>query len=258
MAALLTRAISKGRRTLANRFRRRDLRVQTPVPLISFTFDDAPSSAFDVGRRILEENNGRGTYFVSLGLMDQVTEIGEIAGLDRLQAAQRAGHELGCHTFDHVDAWHVSRERYIASVDANRKALEQHLPASRFRSFAYPKSGAKLAVKADLEQRFLCCRGGGQGINSGVVDRNLLNACFLDSKGGIEMSFVRDLIAQNARSRGWLIFAAHEIADSGSQFRITPAFFETVVREAAASGAELLPVGAACERLMGAEAGSSK
>lgn len=249
MASVFKRLTAKGRRTMAAAFRRRILRVQAEVPLISFTFDDAPCSAFDIGREILEAHGARATYFMSLGLLGQVTEIVTIADVDRLRGAVASGHELGCHTFDHLDAWDVSARRYIASVDANRAALQKILPDTAFRTFAYPKSGATLAVKAELERRFDCCRGGGQGVNTGFVDLNLLNACFLDVRAGVDFAFVQQLIDRNARERGWLIFAAHDIADRGSVFRSAPAFFENVVSAAARSGAQLVPMVEACRAL---------
>lgn len=249
MNKLINRALSKARRTLAASFRRRELRIQSPVPLISFSFDDAPRTAFDVGGSILQANNARATYFMSLGLLDTQTDAGLIAGCDRLERAVQSGHELGCHTFDHLDAWHTSTGSFIASVDANRKALKAFLPGISFPAFAYPKSGAKLGVKAELERRFVCCRAGGQSNNTGVVDLNLLNACFLDRRAQVDIQFIRALIERNAQSCGWLIFAAHDISESGSRFACSTAFFREVVRYAAESGADLIPVGEACVRL---------
>lgn len=249
MKTLVTRAISKGRRTLASSFQRRDLRVASSVPLISFSFDDAPCSSFDVGGPILEAHNARATYFMSLGLLGSQTELGLIAGPDHLARAVQAGHELGCHTFDHLDAWHTPSERYIASVDANSRALSTILPGYAFRVFAYPKSGARLGVKSALARRFDCCRGGGQSINSGVIDLNLLSACFLDQRAKVNIEFIRELIDCNARTNGWLIFAAHDISDRGSLFGCSAAFFEKVVRYSARSGAQLMPIGEACAQL---------
>jgi peptidoglycan/xylan/chitin deacetylase (PgdA/CDA1 family) len=181
-----------------------------------------------------------------LGLLDTVTEIGRIADGDCLRDAVSAGHELGCHTFHHLDAWHVGRSAYISSVEANRAALESYLPGYRFRSFAYPKSGARLGVKAELERRFDCCRGGGQTFNCGVTDLNLLKACFIDPYAKTNLAFLRDLIDRTVRERGWLILAAHDISDRETPFSCSPAFLTEVVRCAADSGASLIPVGEAC------------
>jgi hypothetical protein len=249
MKKLVKRAVGKWRRTLASNFARRELVIVSPRPLISFTFDDAPCSAFDTGADILLTHGARATFFMSMGLLNQETEVGLIAGADRLAQAVHNGHELGCHTFGHLDAWHTADAEFVASVDANQRALTALLPGQAFRVFAYPKSGAKLSVKAALQARFACCRGGGQDLNAGVVDLNLLNACFLDQRANIDIHFIRDLIDRNAQARGWLIFAAHDISKHGSRFGCATDLFADVVRAAAASGAQLLPMGEACAQL---------
>lgn len=246
---LIRRAIGKGRRELATRFQRRELLIDGDRPVVSFTFDDAPCSAFELGGDILRAHGVRATYYVSLGLLGRPGEVGAIGGRGHLVRAVETGHELGCHTFDHLDAWHASARQFIASVDANREALRQLLPGYAFRSFAYPKSGAKLSVKAALEERFDCCRGGGQTFNAGATDLNLLRACFLDRRAGVDRRSVHALIEANAERCGWLIFAAHDISNRESSFTCTTGFFETVVRRAVNSGARVLPVAAACALL---------
>jgi peptidoglycan/xylan/chitin deacetylase (PgdA/CDA1 family) len=246
---LLARATSKGRRVLADRFCRRTVSIETPHPIVSFTFDDAPITAFAAGREILERHGARPTYFVSLGLLDADTEVGRIASAHDLGRAVAEGSELGCHTFDHVDAWYTSAAAYMASVTRNREALERILPATRFTTFAYPKSGAKLSVKPALAKIFMCCRGGGQATNEGRADLNLLKACFLDRRTGIDMAFVRALVDYNAARRGWLIFATHDVVADPSRYGCTPQFLEEVARYANRSGALLLPVGEACTKL---------
>src|SRR6516225_5566716 len=99
--SLTTRATGKVRRLLANQFGRRTLSIKTPVPIVSFTFDDAPVTAFRQGRRILRQFGARATYYVSLRLLDAETEVGKIAYVGDLARAVDAGGELGCHTFDH-------------------------------------------------------------------------------------------------------------------------------------------------------------
>lgn len=249
MSRLLQRAMGKGRRICATRFQRRELKVDSPTPLVSFSFDDAPRSAFDAGGRVLREHGACATYYVSLGLLNTQTEIGPIAGLNELVHAVDAGHELGCHTFHHHDAWTTSRRTYVASVDQNQRALSRLLPGKSFRTFAYPRNGATVWVKAAMERRFECCRGGGQSTNVGVIDLNLLSACFLDRRTGIDRASARELIDWNAEARGWLIFVAHDISEEAGAFSCSTGFLETVVRLACDSGAEILPVAAACARL---------
>lgn len=249
MLSFVKRARGKVQRTLAARLHRRELRLAGKQPAVSFTFDDAPRTAFGAGAAILEAHGARGTYYMSLGLLSTTGEVGPIAEPRDLERALERGHELGCHTFDHHDAWYTDCASYIASVDRNRAALQGLLPGHAFRSFAYPKSGATAAVKPALAQRFECCRGGGQTFNAGTTDLNLLSACFVDRRARVDLRFISALIDRNAEAGGWLIFAAHGISDGDAQFGCSTAFFETIVQRAVASGSRVLTVSAACEQL---------
>lgn len=241
-ARTLWRAQAGTRRALASRLHRRTLTVAPVQPLVSFSFDDAPRSAFVAGARVLERHGLRGTYYVSMGLLGQPGPSGPLGGPQELRAAVAAGHELGCHTHDHLDAWEVPAATYVASVQANARALDQLLPGARFETFAYPKSGAVAAVKPALAQRFLACRHGGQRGNAGRVDRDLLAACFLDRQQHADLAFLRHLLEDNARRRGWLIFATHDVAIHPSPWGCTPGFLDAVVRHALRTGSRVLPV----------------
>ena len=247
---LIARATGKARRLMAEQFGRRTMSIKTPVPIVSFTFDDAPRTAFSVGGEILKRFGARATYFVSLGILDTETEVGKIASVGDLARAVDEGSELGCHTFDHLDAWHVSSTAFLASVVRNREALHRILPGARFTTFAYPKSGAKLSIKSALGNTFICCRGGGQATNEGSADLNLLKACFVDRRTGVDTEFIRTLVDYNTARRGWLILATHDVAADPSPYGCTPEFLESIVQYASRSGALFLPVGEACARLM--------
>lgn len=256
--SLVSRASGKVRRLLANQFGRRTVSISTPVPIVSFTFDDAPVTAFKAGREILKRFGARATYYVSLGLLDAETEVGRIASVRDLASAVEEGSELGCHTFDHLDAWHTSFPEFMASIARNSEALHRILPDARFTTFAYPKSGAKLSVKLGLGNTFMCCRGGGQATNEDRADLNLLKACFLDRRTGVDIESIRTLLDYNAERRGWLILATHDVAADPSAYGCTPEFLEAIVQYASRSSALLLPVGEACAKLMASRSAEPK
>lgn len=224
--------------------------MRTSVPMISFTFDDAPKTAFDIGGDILKSRDSRATFFVSLALLGRKTKVGDIGSLDDLLRAVEEGHELGCHTFDHWDTWQTSVRKFVESVERNGKALRRILPGMEFRTFAYPLSEPRPAVKCRLEKYFVCCRGGGQTSNIGMIDLNLLKAYFLDNRNKANIDEVKRLIDHNSSCRGWLIFATHDISDNPSPYGCTPKFFEQVVEYAARSDTLLLPVAKAYENIL--------
>jgi peptidoglycan/xylan/chitin deacetylase (PgdA/CDA1 family) len=243
-------------------FRRR-LAVRTALPLVSFTFDDFPRSAFLEAGSILMRYGVLGTYYVSLSLMGKQSHLGPMFQEEDLKELTGLGHELGCHTFGHCHSWNTPRDVYERAILENQKALSELLPGASFQTFAYPISGPRLAVKKVAGRHFLCCRGGGlkvgrylrrhaaggQTFNSGITDLDYLCAFFLEkSRGNPEA--VESLIGQNARARGWLIFATHDVCESPSPYGCTSDFFEQVVRWAVDSGACILPVARALETLL--------
>jgi len=260
--------ITRARRRLATeatRFLfRKMLDVRTEVPIVSFTFDDFPRSAFLEAGTILRRHGAAGTYYASFGLMGKKSDLGQMYQRDDLKELVHLGHELGCHTFGHCHSWNTPSDVYDRDIVENREALAQVLPGVSFQTFAYPHSAPRLAVKKVTAKYFRCCRGGGltpgrylhrhtaggQTFNWGTTDLNYLCAFFLE-KSRDNPEAVKRLIDQNARSNGWLIFATHDVCPNPSPFGCTPDFFERVVEWSSASGARILPVVKALEIIQG-------
>ena len=244
---------------------RRRLPVCTSVPLISFTFDDFPRSALLEAGSILRRHRALGTYYASLGLMGKQSDMGPMYEEEDLKELVNLGHELGCHTFGHCHSWSTPPAEYERAILENQQALARVLPGVSFQTFAYPHSAPRLAVKRVASRHFRCCRGGGmrvgryihrhtaggQTFNRGVTDLNYLCAFFLEQSID-NPAAVKSLIDQNARARGWLILATHDVCNEPSPFGCTPAFFEQVVRWSSESGARILPVMKALETIQAA------
>jgi peptidoglycan/xylan/chitin deacetylase (PgdA/CDA1 family) len=226
------------------------IKLQSNVPCISFSFDDAPRTAFNQGGKILKAYGTQGTYFVSLGLLGLESPSGMLASPDDLYRAVEEGHELGCHTFDHQNSWTSQSEIFVQSVLKNKETLAKILPTATFTTFAYPLCGPRPAIKQRIGKMFSCCRGGGQAGNLRSVDLNLLNAYFLDYRNRNEMTSIKWLIDRNTKYKGWLIFATHDVADEPSSYGCTIDLFDKVVAYAISSGAAVLPVNRACEKII--------
>jgi len=248
LSSLAIRIQSKYQRTLAAKCFRRPIRMRNTVPLISFTFDDFPRSALTVAGEILNRYGVAGTYYASLGLMGKHASAGKIFEEQDLALLLKQGHELGCHTFDHFNAWETKPQIFEDSVAQNRRALQQILPEARFRSLSYPKLPPRPLTKRRVGRQFTCCRCGGQKLNSEIVDSNHLWGFFLE-KSRDNLDAVKELIDRNRKLRGWLIFATHDVCEEPSPYGCTPGFFEEVVRYSVSSGAQVLPVVKAWESL---------
>ena len=237
------------RRVAISRWGRRAFRLRSDVPYVSFTFDDYPRSAWAEGGRILRDHGVHGTYFVSLGLLGRDSVSGPIATRQELEQTVEDGHELGCHTFDHLDGTQAGPDAFVASIAANRAALCDVFPEAELPVFAFPLEGPTLAVKREVGRRFLACRGGGQSFNAGEIDLNLLQSFFIDWKTRDDIDGIRRLIDANAASRGWLILDTHDVAAAPSAYGCTPACFEAIVLHACQSGARVLSMARVCREL---------
>ncbi len=213
--------------------------VTWPGGVVSFTFDDFPKSALAAGGAILERHGARGTYYVSFGLAGSENHLGRLCDGEDVAAAHRAGHEIACHTFRHLDCSRVAADRLLADIARNAVALGA-LTGVEAENFAYPYGGLSLSAKRVLSRRFLSCRGIAAGINAGTADFADLKANRIRAAAGPEGGFRRLIDAARAAA-GWLIFYTHDVAERPSDFGCTPAQLDAVVAYAAATGA-VLPV----------------
>jgi hypothetical protein len=248
--SLRARIRSRFAREASRHLARRPTRLQNAEPIISFSFDDFPASALHVGGAILEKAGFAGTYYAALGLAGRISRVGRLFQLEDLRDLHSRGHELGCHTYAHENAWETKPPEFEASIMKNRTALAQVLPGATFQTHSYPISCPRPGTKIRAGRHFACCRGGGQKINARVADLNNLSAYFLEKTMG-ELTHVARLIERNTSEQGWLILATHDVADHPSPFGCTPDFFESVVRCVKASGAKVLPVMKALEASRG-------
>lgn len=256
LTVLQTRFNGRYQRTAARYLARRAFQMESALPIISFTFDDFPRSALLEGGRILTRFRLKGTYYASFGLMGKTAPTGPIFVPEDLDLLVTQGHELGCHTFGHCHSWETDADVFENSIVQNERARLRVIPSLPFKTLSYPISPPRPKTKRRAASHFAGCRGGGQTFNVGTIDLSYLAACFLE-KSRQDVESVKELIEQNRRARGWLIFATHDIAPDPTPFGCTPDFFEDIVRSAVSSGARILPVGAALECLRGERAGRS-
>ncbi len=239
--SLLERLQGKYRRILSAALCRRPFKMQNTAPLISFTFDDFPQSALEVGGKILRAHGVVGTYYVALGLLNRDEPTGRICSSTDLTEVLAQGHELGCHTFGHCDAWKTESRAFEESILSNRRALKEIFPETSFVTMSYPISAPRPDTKRRTGQHFAGCRGGGQRFNHGTIDLNYLHAFFLEQSRDVP-AVIWEMISRNRNQGGWLIFATHDVTPEPTRFGCTSGFFDEVVRRAVESGTKVLPV----------------
>lgn len=218
------------------------LGLHNPVSIVSFTFDDFPRTAYQAGGSILRAYGFKGTYYASLGLMGKESPVGKIFNLSDLENIICDGNEIGCHTYDHIDASEAEPSLFKVSILRNQRALAQLLPGFQFKTFAYPRNSPRPQSKRLVSKFYVCSRGGGQSANFNRVDANLLKSFFIDYKSRADISALKRLIDRTVTNKGWLILATHDISGNPSRFGCTPAFFQEIAEYVAKSNAVVLGV----------------
>lgn len=200
--------------------------------VVSFTFDDFPKSAFVTGGKILEQYGARGTYYTTLKFAGAKSAMGRMFDFEDVRAAHRAGHEIACHTFTHLDCAQATKSSIRAELSASAAGLSALIEGFVPKNFAYPYGSISPPAKRVVGARYSSCRGISPGMNQGTVDLDELLANRIYARDFDEAGIFR-LIDRNSSVGGWLIFYTHDVADTPGAHGCTPEQLKTVVAYAA-------------------------
>lgn len=216
--------------------------------IFSLSFDDIPATAWTEAGPILAQHGVKATYYVCGGLAGRRNMDRDQFEVGHLQALNEAGHEVGCHTFGHTSVLRMSDEALRLSLDANAAWVSERLGGYRMTTFAYPFGDATVSAKRLIRERFDLGRGVRDGVNTGREDRGLIKSIGLESRR-LPAYDLDALMAETAASNGWLTAYGHDVSDDPTDYGCTPDDLERVLTAAKAAGLDILPVGAAWERI---------
>jgi len=236
-------------RFIARQVRTKPLALTNLPPMVSFTFDDVPSSACERGARILEDHGARATYYVAGGSCGTTRGGGPpLASGDQIGKLWADGHEIGCHTYSHTAVRYMSRTEIGGELERNQSFLRNIDSDIVVRNFAYPYGDMSVRTKRFLEARFDSCRSVHAGINTDIVDLGALNAWPLES-ASLDRPKIGSLIDEAVRHRGWLIFYTHDVADNPSRFGVSPDLLEFALGAAQKAGCAVTTVAQSLNRI---------
>ena len=176
-------------RAVAPRLVSRDLRTLPTGRFVSICFDDFPKSAFTQAMPALARRNWKATWYVAGSMMGQDHSVhGRMFDAGDLKALRAARHDIGCHTFSHMDCAPASNAEVAEDLERNHAFFRKlHLP--RARSFAFPFGRVDLSAKKLVMGRMPAIRGVRPGVHRGSVDRGLLQATGIeDYNGGVTLA----------------------------------------------------------------------
>jgi peptidoglycan/xylan/chitin deacetylase (PgdA/CDA1 family) len=179
---------------------------------------------------------------------------GVIDGVDYYQiedvvAAHEQGHEIGCHTFDHIRAPELADSELERSVELNAQFVRDCLGDVIMTSFAFPEGAVNIRTKRLLGKHFAVCRGTWPGTNSGLFDLSLLRTVALDAY--FDRRFrLSDVIREAKVKKAWLVFYTHDISATPSTWGCTPELLRSVIGQLAEHDIEILPLKSALAKVV--------
>jgi peptidoglycan/xylan/chitin deacetylase (PgdA/CDA1 family) len=234
---IVEKAIGKARQIAAAKVYKSAVEIPKDFRCISFCFDDFPQTAADKGAAILEDSGLRGTFFTCFGLLGQDSYGGRLASVGEVLATSQRGHEIGCHSYDHINCSFTDAENVAVSCHQNIKAAADH--AITLHNFSYPQGGMSPGAKKIMRRYYNSARSGIQGINQGKCDLYCLKSMPLYEE---TIEKIRALINTVECDGGWLIIYTHDVSDMPSEHGISSKALSDIIATCVAKNLPVKPV----------------
>jgi peptidoglycan/xylan/chitin deacetylase (PgdA/CDA1 family) len=228
-------------RNAARYHRSKPLVMGNATPLVSFTFDDVPDSAYTNGAAVLESLGVRGTFYIASGICGSTDTDWRLIGRDQVRALHQRGHEIGCHTFSHVGVDRLDAGALDEECRRNAEILRTICGGVAMTNFCYPFGRISLPRKRQLEARFDSCRGIYEGINAGTADLGLLRVIELYDRT-LTADKLERVVRETRERNGWLIFYTHDVADPPSWIGCSPQLLRAAMEAVQVAGMPCLTV----------------
>lgn len=220
--------------------------IETKVPIVSFTFDDAPKEAGSIGASVLEDHGARGTFYISGRLAGE--ESNQFLTAAECETLAQRGHEIASHTFEHRKISRFDSEALMADLARNDLFLQEIAPIQTRRNFAFPYGMASPRHRKALSQTFRTSRSVLPGINRGLTD--ISNLAGVELRPEQSYLDIADAALEDVmRQPGWLVFFTHDVSDKPSKFGCHTDVFRVLVGRAQSMGAAIMTVDAAADHL---------
>jgi peptidoglycan/xylan/chitin deacetylase (PgdA/CDA1 family) len=207
--------------------------------VVSFSFDDVPASACHQGAVLLELYQARGSFYICGNLTDGMEQNQACHSVDDLKRLIENEHEVGCHTFSHMNCATASSDILVQDWEKNQTFFNQHGIVNH--GFAFPFGAYDLNSKLAAQKRFSYSRITGGGTQTGRADLSALRAQSLYSSN-TNVDSLDALIKHTASEGGWLILYSHEVCEAPGPWGTTPELLETALRIATQERCHILPV----------------
>lgn len=220
--------ITRVRRRIARHLPSKPFLMRNDAPIVSFTFDDVPESAYTNGAAVLDEYEVRGTFYIATGTCGARDTYWRVIEHDQVSDLHSRGHEIACHTFSHVAVDELNAYEMEQECKQNLTALRELSSDIKVTNFCYPFGCVSLLRKLQLQKRFDTCRGIFEGVNSGFVDLGLLRVIELYDRT-LTQDKLRHVLRRARDRNGWVIFYVHDVSERPSHMGCSPGLLRTTI-----------------------------
>lgn len=176
---------------------------ENPIPVISFTFDDAYYSTLEKGYPILNRHNFPGTVYVPINLVGSPGYL----TVENLQFLSQQGWEIGSHSVSHRKLPKLPEKEIEKELLGSKRCLENW--GFKVTAFASP-GGAGSKLLWNLARKYYqSSRGIRSQLNKRPFYSLALAATCLGRDNKIEK--VRNGIDRCIREKAWWIINIHQI-----------------------------------------------
>lgn len=176
----------------------------TKPAFISITFDDGYLSQYKAAE-LLERYGYRGTFYIPAAFVGNEFEGRLLMSWSELETLQNKGHEIGAHTFSHVNS-SVPKDIYNAEVLLGGETLQEHGFSTE--DFAYPYGDDTYKQSG---QGFVTARNTKWCVNK-ISDRELCGITLTDSLGN--QTVLQFYLSQLKTKGGWLVIVIHGVDEN--------------------------------------------
>ena len=229
------------RRRIARHLPTKPFVMRNDAPLVSFTFDDVPDSAYTNGAVVLDEFGIRGTFYIASGNCGTIDTYWRVFDREQVRAIYGCGHEIGCHTFSHAAVDDLDAYAMEEECRRNLKMMQELCPGIKLTNFCYPYGVVSLPRKLQLQKHFDTCRGIFEGVNTGIIDLGLLKVIELYDRT-LSRDKLRHILRRACDRNGWVIFYVHDVAQQPSHMGCTPSLLRATIEAVRAEGMPCLSI----------------
>lgn len=205
-------------------------------PLISVTFDDGLKSTYNNALPVLNSLGMKSTFYVNystLGTTGYMTK-------NQVKTLNSQGHEIGSHSYHHVDLATLSSDEVSTEVTTNNTQLRALLRKS-INSFATPFGSYNDSVLDIVMSQHTSQRDTGGQLNYlySFTPRVIHSKVITKST---TLAEINALIAQANTEHAWLVLTFHGIGSDSEDYTITKATLQKYLQAVKNSKITVMPL----------------